>query len=153
MLVSTFISSRLGFCNLLFFAGLPKYTLNKLYPIQNVAARVLTKPQRPEQITPILSSLHRLPVRQRINFEVLLIVFKCFNGLASPYICDTLADYTPETSLRSSDKGLVTVPRIHSNSAHGASTHYSPVLWNSLPQESQLEQCIFLKCKPKAYLS
>lgn len=93
-----------------------------------MAARVLTKPKRPEHITPILSSLYWLPVRQRIDFKVLLIVFKCLNGLASPYICDTLTDYAPETSLRSSDKGLVTVPRFHSNSAHGASTHYGPIL-------------------------
>ena len=152
MLVHAFISSRLDYCNAL-FAGLKKQNLHKLQRIQNAAARVLTKTKRFEHITPILSSLHWLPVKQRIDFKILLIVFKCCNGLAPSYVADMLTKYTPGRSLRSSDKELLTTPRINSESAHGAFSHYGPTLWNSLPHEIRSATTVSsLKSKLKTYI-
>lgn len=124
-----FISSRLDYCNAL-LAGITKQALHRLQLVQNAAARVITRTKKYEHITPILISLHWLPVKQRIDFKILLIVFKAINGVAPPYIKDMLAEYTPDRILRS----LLTIPRIHSRSAHGAFSHYGPILWNSLPQ-------------------
>lgn len=42
----------------------------------------------------ILASLHKLPILFRINFKVLLIVFKPLNGQLPTYITDLLG-YTP----------------------------------------------------------
>ena len=61
--------------------------------------------------------------------KILLIVFKIMNGLAH-YVVDM-----PDRPLRSSNKGLLTIPRINTKSAHGAFSHYGPTLWNSLPHE------------------
>ncbi len=38
-----------------------------------------------EQITPILASLHWLPVHFRIDFKVLVLVYKSLKGLAPSY--------------------------------------------------------------------
>ncbi len=133
-LVHAFISSRLDYCNAL-FPGLTKQALYKLQLIQNAAARVLTKTKRCEHITPILASLHWLPVKHRIDFKILLTVFKALNGAAPSYISDMLTEYTPDRSPRSSSKNLLVIPRIHSKSAHGAFSHYGPTLWNSPPHE------------------
>ena len=80
-LVHAFISSRLDCCNAL-FAGLPKQSVGRLQLIQNAAARVLTRTRKFEHITPILKSLHWLPVQHRISFKILLMVYKALNGLA-----------------------------------------------------------------------
>ena len=54
-----------------------KQSLNyKLQLIQNAAARVLTDTRKVDHITPVLRSLHWLPVDQRIDFKILLLVFK-----------------------------------------------------------------------------
>ncbi len=66
-LVHAFISSRLDYCNAL-FAGVTKQALNKLQLIQNAAARAITR------TTPILISLHWLPVKQRTDFKILLYI-------------------------------------------------------------------------------
>ena len=81
-LVHACITSRLDYCNAL-FTGLSKKNLNRLQIIQNSTARVLTKTKKRAHITPILKSLHWLPVSFRIDFKILLLVFKALNGLAS----------------------------------------------------------------------
>uniref|UniRef100_A0A3P8N6V8 Ninjurin 1 n=1 Tax=Astatotilapia calliptera TaxID=8154 RepID=A0A3P8N6V8_ASTCA len=65
-IVHAFISSRLNYCNSL-LSGCPKNSLKSLQLIQNAAARVLTGTRKREQISPVLASLHWLPVKSRIQ--------------------------------------------------------------------------------------
>lgn len=56
--------------------------------VQNEATRLLTAVPKREHITPVLISLDWLPFHLRINFKVLVLVFKTWNGLASAYLTD-----------------------------------------------------------------
>ena len=140
-LVHAFISSRLDYCNAL-YNGLTKQMLNTLQLIQNAAARIVTRTSKCNHITPVLKSLHWLPVKQRIEFKILLLVYKSLNGLAPPYISDLIYFYDPVRCLRSSSKCLLTNPRINTNAAHGAFSYCAPTLWNSLPLELRSSQSV-----------
>ena len=48
----------------------------RLQAVQNAAARLITVTRRRDHITPILRQLHWLPVRQRIEFKLGMLVFK-----------------------------------------------------------------------------
>ncbi|KAI5621275.1 hypothetical protein C0J50_19210, partial [Silurus asotus] len=61
-LVHAFMTSRIDYCNAL-LGGCPASLINKLQLVQNAAARVLTRSRKYNHITPILSSLHWLPVK------------------------------------------------------------------------------------------
>ncbi len=74
-LVCTFMTSRLDYCNAL-LGGCPASSINKLQIVQNAAARVLTRSRKYDHITPILQSLHWLPIKFRISYKILLLAYK-----------------------------------------------------------------------------
>ncbi len=130
--IHAFISSRLDYCNSLYM-GINQASLNRLQMVQNAAARLLTGVRKREHITPVFA-LHWLPIRYRIDFKVLLLVFKALNGLTPVYLSDLLSAHNPGRSLRSSNQRLLKVPRDKLKSrGDRAFTVAAPKLWNSLP--------------------
>ena len=78
------------------------YSSHKLidYNIQNSAASLLTATSKYEHVTPVLRSLHWLPVSARIGFKILLLAFKVLNGLDPPYLSELLRPHIPNRNLR-----------------------------------------------------
>ena len=147
MIIHAFISSRLDYCNAL-FTCLNQTTLNRLQTIQNAAARLLTSSNRRCHITPILSSLHWLPIKFRIDFKILVLTFRALHGQTPQYIADLLLPYSPNLPLRSSNQILLCIPRTHFKTrGDRAFQAVAPKLWNALPYSLRsIDSCsIFMK--------
>ena len=132
-LVHAFITSRLDYGNSLLY-GTPDYHLARLQRIFNTAARILTLTPLSVDIIYVLHSLHWLPVKQRINYKILLLTFRALNGMAPAYLSDLLHFYSPAKNLRSAEKQLLVVPPTFMKTAGDrAFSSAAPILWNSLP--------------------
>ena len=81
---------RIDYCNGLLF-GLPSSHLRKLQRLQNAAAPLISNVPRYSHITPVICSLHWLPVKFRIDFKILLLTFKAIYGHAPGYLTDLIA--------------------------------------------------------------
>ncbi|KAI5100465.1 hypothetical protein C0J45_9451, partial [Silurus meridionalis] len=152
-LVHAFMTSRIDYCNAL-LGGCPALHHNKLQLVQNAAARVLTRSRKYDHITPILSSLHWLPVKFQIDYKLLPLTYKTLNGLAPMYLSCLLTCYNPSCSLRSQNPEILVVPRIAKSTKGGrAFSHLASKLWNSLPDSvwgsDTLSQ---FKCRLKMHL-
>jgi len=105
--VNSLVFSHVDYCNGL-LAGVSK-SIDKLYYLQNSAARVLSGVRAGDHINPVLESLHLLPVRYRIDFKILMFAFKALHNLSPQYLTDLLLPYTPLCNLSSSLSGLLFV--------------------------------------------
>ena len=134
-LVHAFVMSQLDYANSLLY-GLPKHMIQKLQYIQNNAARIITRTQRREHITPILKRLHWLPVEQRIKHKILSIVYKALHGLTPNYLAELIHTYQPNRTLRSEQESLLWPgQRTHSHYGERTFTYAAANLWNNLPKD------------------
>ena len=114
--------------------GLSKKRLNKLQLVQNCAARLVSGVKKYDHITPVLKSLHWLPIARRIEFKILVLTFKGLNGLAPSYITELLSPYKPAKSLRSKNQHLLSKAKMKCKTFGERSfSAAAPKLWNNLP--------------------
>ena len=81
--------------------GLTKNSITRLQLLQNKTARIVTKSKKSNQITPVLQSLHWLPVEKRIAFKIGCHCFKCIHGTVPDYLTSLVSIYNPNRTLRS----------------------------------------------------
>lgn len=132
-LIHAFVTSRLDYCNSLYF-GLNSTLLHRLQIVQNAAARLLTGSGRRVSITRVLADLRWLPVKYCIRFKILLLTFWIINNIAPSYLIELLRSYTPTRALRSSSRSLLVLPRSQLKTRGDRAFALSaPDLWNNLP--------------------
>ena len=100
-LLSAFVLPKLDYCNSLFY-GSPMYMLERLQNVQNSAARLIFQCRKQNHISPLLMSLHWLPINASIEYKLSVICHSLFLGLSPNYLSDLLLVHTPNRNLRSS---------------------------------------------------
>ena len=96
-LIHAFVSSRLDYCNSLLY-GLSQVQIDKIQRVQNAATRLILSnlsfaiySKNPRIRTPVLSQLHWLLIKFRIEFKILLMTFKAIHGMAPDYLCKLIS--------------------------------------------------------------
>ena len=126
------VSSRLDYCNSLWY-GIAGIDLTRFQRVQNQLARLVTKSPPFTRSIPLLRSLHWLPVRFRILFQINLLPYKFQREKQPVYFHSMLAASIPSRSLTSNNDNSLSVPRVKTNTGARAFHSCAPSLWNSLP--------------------
>ncbi len=147
-LTHAFISSRLDYCNGLYY-GISESLLSRLQSVQNAAARLVTGLGRREHITPVLRQLHWLPVRRRVQFKLATLVHRSLSGTAPAYLSDEcqLTSSVGVRSLRSANSRTCIPRRSHNNFGDRCFATAGCSLWNSLPPQLRQPDITFTSFK------
>ena len=154
-LVSAFILSRLDYCNAILI-GLPASTLAPLQRVMHAAARLVCDLKPRDHVTSSLRALHWLPVKQRIEFKLCLLVHLAVNGRAPSYLQDLItpsASVPGRASLRSASNHDLVVQSSHLKLGDRTFSVAGPRAWNRLPIELKtVTDTALFKRKLKTYL-
>ena len=132
-IIHSLVISKLDSLNALLY-GLPDTILQKLQLIQNHAAKLVVRKKKFDHVTPIMVSLHWLPIPYRIKYKILLLTHKCVNGKAPEYLSSLVTQYEPGRALRSSDCYLLKEKKMRLKTyGDRAFSAAAPRLWNTLP--------------------
>ena len=152
-LIHAFVTSRLDNGNSMMY-GASASSLGKLQRVQNASARCISRARKYDHISPILSDLHWLPIRERITFKILLLTWRALNSQAPPYLTEMLIPRTALRALRSDDSSPLVVPRtfLHTYGDRAFSV-VAPRLWNGLPNRvKDSSSKDMFKCRLKTHL-
>ena len=134
-LVTSLVLTRLDYCNAV-YAGLPKSTTSFLQRVQNAATRLVAGSGPRDHITPVLHSLHWLPVVFRVTFKLCLLMHLVHTGRSPSYLTEIvqLTSSLPNRSrLRSADSQRYELPRLALEFCERAFSYAGPAAWNKLP--------------------
>ena len=86
-LAQAFVHCRLDYCNSL-LTGAADVHFKCHQSVQNATAQLVSGARHHDHISPVLTKLHWLPVRKRVMFKTVVLVWKCLNGTAPGYLSE-----------------------------------------------------------------
>ena len=142
VIANALVCSRLDYSNSV-FRSLSSRNATRLQYVQNALARFVTGASKYTHITSTLKTLHWLPIRQRIIFKTLVLVYKYLPTCQPKYFAPYLSLYKSAMNTRRSNPEnlFLQVPHycasIHKSKVHfnNSFSYDAPKLWNDLPHD------------------
>jgi len=88
-LVTALVHSRLDYCNVV-FTSLPACDIQRLQSVLNTAVRLVAGSSRRDHVSSLLRDHHWLPVKQRVEYKLCMMVHRCLYGDAPTYLVDLI---------------------------------------------------------------
>ena len=115
--------------------GIPDIDITRIQRIQNMAAKLVLVRRKRDSATRCLKDLHWLPIHLRIQYKIIVMVFKCLHNLAPDYLSIMIRKPNRARTTRASqDETLLAVPPTKLKTfADRSFSVAGPKLWNQLP--------------------
>ena len=160
VIANALVRSRFYYCNSL-FRSLSSCNATRLQYVQNALAWFVTGASKYTHITSTLRTLYWLPIRQRIIFKTLVLVYKYLTTGQPKYFAPYLSLYKSALNTRrSSSKNLfLQVPHycasIYKSKVrfNNSLSYDAPKLWNDLSHDiSSAPNLLCFKSRLKTYI-
>ena len=121
-------------------AGVCQVTISNIQRVQNLAAKGVLNKGKFDSVSQAMKELHSLPVKGRIDFKILCIIYKCLDHCGTEYLIALLCrSHGNREGLRSADKhNLLNEPRVsYKTFATRSFSVYGVKVWSELPNYLQ----------------
>ena len=106
ILVHGLVMSHLYYSNGV-FGLLPNASLKPYVKVQSMALKTILGRSKYDSVRQAMIELYWLPIRERINYKIIIWVFKCLHNLVPQYLCTLFRIKDSTRDLRSSSKALL----------------------------------------------
>ncbi|XP_060077662.1 uncharacterized protein LOC132557182 [Ylistrum balloti] len=142
-LLHSLVASHLDYGNALLY-GISDSATKRLQKVQNTDGRLVSSTSK-HNITPVVHSLHWLPVHYRSQYKILMHTYKALDGTAPGYLSEFVTPYQPSRSLRSEAESLLCVPKsctvTYGDRCFGK---VAATLWSNLPSQTKTRKATTL---------
>ena len=131
-LILQLVLSHLDYANSL-LAGLPSSSIKIMQKVQNTTARLILRKHAMESTPECFTTLHWLPIQQRIDYKICTLIHKCHNKQAPVYLQNLIKNKTTICpSFRSENKkAIVEVDFLWNRTVDSLKTSFHPLMWTS----------------------
>ena len=129
MIIDTLVMSKINYCSSV-WSNTSESNIDKIQLIQNYAARIISGVQKFDHISPTISALGWLPIKEHLLYRDTLLMFKCINGQAPSYLCDKFKqrDQVHDRNTRSNED--LDVPKFRTCTGQRTFKYRGTKLWN-----------------------
>ena len=114
--------------------------------LQNSAVRMIYKLKPRDHVTPYLKDLKWLRIKEKIDFKILVHVYKCLsrvNSNSNPkYLCELVTKKEFVDHTRLSEKNILEEKIVFSTLGSKSFSYNAPRLWNNLSDD--IKDCVSL---------
>ncbi|KAJ8021194.1 hypothetical protein HOLleu_38321 [Holothuria leucospilota] len=127
---------------------------NRLQRIQNTAARIVSRVGKHTSVTRLCKDLHWLPIRARIEYKILILVFRAINSGTPSYLSGIVKHQSRNRPVRSHHLHQLQTPASNTKAYGDRCFFYAaPRLWNALPPSLRcIDQLELFKHHLKTFL-
>ena len=149
-LIRALVISKVDYCCSA-LAGVSGLQINRLQSVLNAAARLVFAGRNFDHVTSYLRDFHWLRIRERVQFRLCILAFRCLRGTAPAYLAESLhlvADNDTRRRLRSADSLALMVPTTRrSTLGDRAFPVAAAKAWNTLPSAVKHSPSLSVFCK------
>ena len=132
ILVSAILASKLDYWNSL-LSGVSHFNITRPQRVQHRLVRVIFKLPSWSHITLYMTCLHWLPIKEHIDFKLVLLSLKAVNINQPSYLSELLTRRSACHMRQLRDRGSIDVKPFSSHAGERAFGVCAPRLWNDLP--------------------
>ena len=109
IIIQALVTSKLNYSNFIVWSAI----ILSSAKVQNYAARIINHARKWDHTSPTLAELHWLPIKQHIDYKILLYVYKAPNCLPGAYLTDRLVHTSRERTWGPLVNNTL-IPHVHS---------------------------------------
>ncbi len=136
LLVSALVMNKLLYCSSA-WSNTSAKNINKLQLVQNFACRIVTNSKKFDHISPKLRELNWLPVKEHLLFRDTVLMYKCINNLAPPYLCDKFSKRSNVHERNTRNRELLQIPMYNTTTGQRTFHYRGAKLWNDLDNNTK----------------
>ena len=117
-----------------------KTNLQYLQKLRNRAMRIILRCNRRVRIKDMLEALHFMSIKERIHFNVCLLVHKMVNGLCLNYFTEKVHIIRSESAVQTRQKDNLYIEKCNTSGVQKTILHEGFAMYNELPSKIKNEQ-------------